>query len=233
MVTLNGPLNDMDHKPMLHSTNQDTKGHETGRDKLPLSLHKLAQPQPGNYHQGGSLASSIQFEQKLAQNLPNILRQDSQEMKAKQLPALPHLANGGHHSNMDYLGSNGTKSNFAAQFWTSKHPEPGRTPAPAMSSNSAFNATLSQPGSSAAYIPPARTYSPAGQHQNNLYKSNQSHTVQPQQMPNKPFPVNGQFPTHSKELAVQHPPLFHPKAQQVAPDARVLFGPPLPPRQES
>lgn len=177
------------------------------RERPPFSSHTLPPP-PGNFHnQSGPHSMAAQFGQKQAQNLPNILRQDISDLKTKQMPNMSQLNNGGRPNSQDFAGVNSNKSSFAAQFWSPKPSESSRPPAPAMSSNSAFNATLSQPGSSASYIPPPRTYSPAGQSQNGIFKPPQMHSSQ--QGSNKPFHSANQYPAQQKGSPPQNNPSFY------------------------
>lgn len=227
--------NDQDRKPSSHRALQENNNsREFDRDRLQFTGNSATQ-QIASFHQSGAQASTPHLAQKQAQNLPTILRQDTPE-KSKQAYSSSHLSNTSTLANPDAVGSSNGSKVYKGQFWSSKaHESTARPPAPALSSNSAFNATLSQPGATASYIPP-KTYSPANQPPTPLASSSKSSSSIPvQPSNNRSYQPPHSFASQSKETLSGASPLYQPRAQQpILGDNKVLFVPgqtPIP-RQE-
>lgn len=225
--------NEQERKSVIHPVQQDIgKPRDIDRDRLPFP-NSLAHHSAGSFTQSGPPQNPGMFGQKQAQNLPNILRQDMPD-KQRNLPNPSHLTNGTHQPHHEIAG--GHAKGFATQFWNTKLGEAARVPAPAVSSNSAFNATLAQPGGSAAYIPP-KTYSPAAQSQGPAFKPNPVlHSMAPTTSSSKGYQPLHSFPSQAspsvKEPATHKTTPFPPNTQPaINGDDRAPAGP-MPPKQE-
>lgn len=222
---------EQDRKPNHRSLHEQNLSQEIDRDRLPFPSHTAHHSVP--IYQGSAPQSlAPQYVQKQAQNLPNILRVDTPE-KTQSTQNATQLTNSKGSTNSDLATPTNGKA-YNGHFWSSNNSDQTtRAPAPAMSSNSAFNATLSQPGVSASYIPP-KSYSPSNQPSGSLLNGNKPSSALSAIQPSgsKSFTTHG-YSTNAKESSSGASPLYQPRAQQPnSLESRVLFDPLPPPKQE-